>query len=276
MVPELVPGLAAGGYNLYTVKGAEGLRGALDTFSGGRVAIVVAKPPYRCPAAPYEAAMLLEHYFRKRGIRDRVKVDLYVGEPGPMGVAGQHVSAAVKDMLARKAIRYHPNHGISRVNPVAHLLHFENGHSTGYDLLAFVAPHRVPQLAVRSGLANEGDWIQVDKFSLQTRYPGVYAIGDITTISLAVGKPLPKAGVFAQGQAEVVAHNIAVEVTGQGAPTRFTGYGDCLIEMGDGIGGFARGDFYAEPAPQISLHTPGPHWHLAKLLYEKAWLRRMS
>lgn len=276
MDPEMVPGLAAAGHNLYTQAGAEGLRNALGAFKGGRMVILVAKPPYRCPAAPYEAAMLLEHSFRKRGLRAQVAVDLYVAEPGPMGVAGPEISAAVRGMIEQKGIRYHPNHLVDRVSPTARVVQFQNGRSAQYDLLAFVAPHRVPRLAIKAGLASEGAWIVVDRFTMETRHPGVYAIGDIINIPLAGGKPLPKAGVFAQQQAEVVAHNIAVAVTGRGTATRFTGHGECFIEMGDGIAGFATGNFYAEPTPQISMHTPGPQWYIAKALYEKAWLRRWS
>ena len=114
----------------------------------------------------------------------------------------------------------------------------------------------------------------MDRYTLETRYPGVYAIGDITGIPLVIGKPLPKAGVFAHGQAEVVAHNIAVAITGKGEARRFEGHGECFVEMGDGKAGFARGNFYAEPAPSVKMYRPGPHWHAAKVLFEKDWLRR--
>ena len=156
----------------------------------------------------------------------------------------------------------------------SHQLHFASDLTASYDLLAFVPPHRVPRLAIEAGLAREGAWVPVDRYTLETRYPGVYAIGDITGIPLAIGKPLPKAGVFAHGQAEVVAHNIAVAITGKGEAGRFEGHGECFIEMGDGKAGFARGDFYAEPAPSVKMYTPGPHWHAAKVLFEKDWLRR--
>jgi sulfide:quinone oxidoreductase len=276
MAPDMVPNLASAGHNLYTPAGATSLRDALAAFRGGKLVMVVSKPPYRCPAAPYEAAMLLEHYFRKRGLREKVTIEVYAAEPGPMGVAGPEVSAAVRGMITQKGIRYFPNHHLDRVNQPAQMLYFQNGRAAQYDLLAFVAPHRVPRLAVQSGLASEGGWIGIDRHTMETRFPGVFAIGDITEVPLKVGKPLPKAGVFAQGQAVVVAHNIAVAVTGQGAKTRFDGHGECFIEMGDGIAGYATGNFYAEPTPQVDIHPPGPQWFMAKQLYEKAWLRRWA
>jgi sulfide:quinone oxidoreductase len=89
-----------------------------------------------------------------------------------------------------------------------------------------------------------------------------------------MGKPLPKAGVFAEREAKVVARNIAYEITGKGERARFDGHGECFIETGDGKAGFGAGDFYAEPKPQITLHRPSRRYHLGKLLFEQNWLRR--
>jgi sulfide:quinone oxidoreductase len=274
LAPETVPGLAQAGYNLYTLEGMEGLHEALSTFTAGKLALVVANIPYKCPAAPYEAAMLLEYSFRKRKIREQVTLDLYAGEPGPMGVAGPQVSRAVREMVEQKGIHYSPDQYLTRVDPQARQLSFASGLTAKYDLLAFVPPHRVPRLVIEAGLASEGTWVPVDRSTLETRFPGVYAIGDITGIPLVIGKPLPKAGVFAHGQAEVVAHNLAVAITGKGEARRFEGLGECFVEMGDGKAGFARGNFYAEPAPTVKMYTPGPHWHAAKVLFEKDWWRR--
>ena len=274
LAPETIPGLAQAGSNLYTLEGMENLYQALSTFKAGKLVLVVASIPYKCPAAPYEAAMLLEYFCRKRKIREQVEFDLYAGEAGPMGVAGPQVSRAVREMVEQKGIHYYPDQYVTRVDPQAHQLHFASGLTASYDLLAFVPPHRVPRLAIEAGLASEGTWVSVDRSTLETRFPGVYAIGDITGIPLVIGKPLPKAGVFAHGQAEVVAHNIAVAITGKGEARRFEGHGECFVEMGDGKAGFARGNFYAEPAPTVKMYTPGPHWHAAKVLFEKDWWRR--
>lgn len=274
LAPETIPGLALAGSNLYTLEGMEHLYKALSTFTAGKLALVVASLPYKCPAAPYEAAMLLEYSFRKRKIREQVTLDLYAGEPGPMGVAGPEVSRAVREMVEKKGIHYFPDQYVTHVDPQARQLSFASGLTAKYDLLAFVPPHRVPRLAIEAGLASEGTWVSVDRSTLETRFPGVYAIGDITGIPLVIGKPLPKAGVFAHGQAEVVAHNLAVAITGKGEARRFEGHGECFVEMGDGKAGFARGNFYAEPAPSVKMYTPGPHWHAAKVLFEKDWWRR--
>ena len=189
-----------------------------------------------------------------------------------MLVAGPDVSAGVKQMLAMHGVTYHPDYQLTSVDPTAKRLNFANGAHVGFDLLAYVPPHRVPVVVRESGLVGEGGWVSVDRHTLETRFPGVFAIGDVVSIPLALGKPLPKAGVFAHGEAEVVARNIARAITGKGSPARFDGHGECFIEVGGGSAGFGGGDFYAEPKPVVKLHGPGWHFHMAKVLLEKLWL----
>ena len=272
LAPEAVPGLAQAGHNLYTPEGAEGLREARLGLREGRLAVLVSSVPFKCPAAPYEAAMLLEYDLRKRKLRDDVAVDIYTPEPGPMPVAGPEVSRQVRQMVEGKGISYHPEHAVARVESAARCIHFANGAMAGYDLLAYVPPHRAPQVVKEAGLTGEAGWVPVDRHTLETRFPGVYALGDVTGIILAMGKPLPKAGVFAHGEAEVVANNLIHLITGKGEPRSFDGHGECFLETGDGKAGFGSGDFYAEPAPQVKLRQPSRSLHLGKLAFEKFWL----
>lgn len=272
--PGAVPGLAGAGHSFYDVTGAERLRDALAAFTGGRLVVLTATPAYKCPAAPYEAAMLLEHYCRKRKIRERTQIDLYAAEAGPMGVAGPEVSAAVRQMVEAKRIGYHPEHQVVEVDAGQRRLRFANGVLAEYDLLAYVPPHRAPAVLREAGLLGSSGWMTVDRHTLETKAERVYALGDSVGIPLAMGKPLPKAGVFAHREAEVVAANIARAITGKGKPSTFDGEGECFIETGDGKAGFGKGNFYAEPVPKVTIHKPGRHWHAAKVLFEKDWLRR--
>ena len=274
LAPETIPGLAEAGHSFYTLAGAENLRDALRRFDGGRIVVLTAAPAYKCPAAPYEAAMLIEDYIRKQKLHERTRIELYAAEPGPLGVAGEEVSAGVRSMVEGKGIGYHPDHQVVEVDLTAHRLTFANGVTAEFDLLAYVPPHQAPQVVREAGLVDNTGWIPADRDSLHTAYPGVYAIGDITGIPLEMGKPLPMAGVFAERQAKVVARNIAQEITGDGEPTFFDGHGECFIETGGGKAGFGRGDFYAQPTPQIKLHSVGRRWHLGKVVFEKNWLRR--
>ncbi len=140
--------------------------------------------------------------------------------------------------------------------------------------------HRTTRVVREAGLTNEAGWIPADARTFTTSYGGVYAIGDVTTIPLpgrfSLDKPLvlPKAGIFAHKQAEVLAHNIAVEITGEGATRVFDGLGGCFIELGDGRAGYGEGDFYDPEAPAVSLRPPARRWHWVKVLIEKYWLWR--
>lgn len=220
-----VPGLPEAGHNLYDLEGTLRLRDALRAFPGGRVVTLIAGLPFKCPGAPYEAAMLIEASLRARGLRDGVQVDLYTPEPLPMPVAGKALGEAVKGMVEGKGIGVHFQHKLQAVESERRELAFENGHRAGYDLLVVIPPHRCPLVVKDSGLTGEAAWVSVDKGTLQTAHERVYALGDVTTIKLPVGLMLPKAGVFAHHQAEAVAHNVAAEITGGATRRAFDGSG---------------------------------------------------
>ncbi len=274
LAPEQVPGLVQAGHNLYSLEGATAIRDNRKGVMEGTMVVLTAKIPFKCPAAPSEAAMLLDHDLRKRKIRDRVGVSVYTPEPGPMGVAGPEVSAGVRRLLEEREIAYHPQNQVTEVNNSTKTLHFANGAQAQYNFLVYIPPHVAPTVVREAGLTGESGWVPVNRQTLETSFPGVYAIGDVTGIPLAAGMPLPKAGVFAHGEAEAVAQTIATQVAGQGDGGTFDGHGECFIEVGGGKAGFGRGNFYAEPRPEIKLHKPTRYWHAGKVLFEKDWFRR--
>ena len=272
LAPEIMPGFSEAAHTPYDLNGATGLWSALQGFDGGRIAVLVSAMPYKCPAAPYETALLLDDYLRRRGIRDRCEVEVFTPETLPLGVAGPAMGQAVVAMLEIKGIRFNPQLNPMQVDAEGQELVFSNRGPAPFDLLAGVPPHRPPQLVKESPLSNEAGWVPVDKRTLQTSHENVYAIGDVTTISLANGMALPKAGVFADGQALVVARRIADDIRGSETQAEFDGLGFCWIETGGGAAGFASGDFYAEPDPVIPLPRSGRMWHWGKILFEKYWL----
>ena len=271
---DAVSGWKPAALNFYCLKGAELTRSALASFQGGRLALVVAATPYKCPAAPYEAAMLIADDFVRRGMHEKVDLHVYTPESLPMPVAGPVLGNAVREMLEERGVGFHPNLKLERVDGEARTLVFASGERAEFDLLLGVPPHRAPSVVREAGLLSEAGWIPVDARTLKTRYDGVYAIGDITTIMLPVGKPLPKAGVFAHHEAETVARNIAAEIQGRRPESTFDGRGYCFLELGAGRAGFAGGDFYATPEPRVTMRWPGYHWHWGKVLFERWWLRR--
>ncbi|MCL4546049.1 MAG: NAD(P)/FAD-dependent oxidoreductase [Chloroflexi bacterium] len=271
LAPDALPGYVASAHNFYDLDGATALWETLQRFEGGRVAVAVSALPFKCPAAPYEAALLIEDVLRRRGVRGRTEVAVYTPEPQPMPVAGPVLGQAVTALLEQRGIAFHPNQPLQAIDPEQRALVFRDGSRAPFDLLAATPPHRPPQLIKESPLANEAGWIPVDKATLRTRFEHVYALGDVTAITLANGKPLPKAGVFAHGQALAVAQTLTAELQG-GQPAIFDGLGYCWLELGSGRAGLASGEFYGEPDPKVRLRRPGPLWHLGKVLFEHYWM----
>lgn len=269
--PQTIPGLAEWGHTFCTLDGAVRLRAALENLRSGRVLVLTAAPAYKCPAAPYEGAMLIDALLRKREVRQSVEVELHPAEPGPMVVAGPQVSAAVRAMVEAKGIAYRPGHQISRAE--AGRVTFTDGATVDFDLLVHVPPIAPPPALQGSGLVDESGWVRVDRHTLQTAFPDVYAVGDVTLIPLTMGKPLPRAGVFAHAQANVVARNIAAAIAGKDRSARFDGHGACFVETGSGKAGFGSGNFYAEPQPVVRMRRPAWYWHVGKMLFEKQIIR---
>ena len=265
LAPEAVPGLRENGYNLYDPEEVQRLRKTLADFGGGKVLVLVSRVPFKCPAAPYEAAFLIERLLRGRG--GPTEVEVCTPEALPMPVAGPEIGNAIRSMLDVRGIAFSPERKVASVG--GSQIRFDDGQAAGFDLLAYVPPHAAPKVVRDAGLTDESGWIPVDARTLRTRHERVYAIGDIAAIRLPDGKMLPKAGVFAHRQAEAVASAIATDL-GRGSAKGFDGRGMCFLETGDGAAGFASGDFYAQPR-RISMRRPSRLWLLAKVLLEKYW-----
>lgn len=272
LAPEKIQGLAQSGYNLYELQEVERLRDDLKNFTGGKVAIVISSLPFKCPAAPYEAAFLLDEYFQKKGIREKTEVSIFTPEALPMPAAGPENGKAIKAMLEKRNIKFNPEIQLVSVDPNTKKLTFEKNNDESFDLLVYVPPHQGPKVIRDSGISNEMGWIPVDKKTLKTKYDDVFAIGDIAAITLVSGKPLSKAGVFAHFEAEVVVENIISKIKGLSAKKEYDGRAFCFLELGFGKAGFASGNFYADPAPVVKMKRPGMLWHWGKILFEKYWL----
>jgi len=221
---EGVPGLERA-WTFYSLDGADGLRQEVMHFQGGRVVILVSAVPYKCPAAPYEGALLLDYYFRGRGVRDKVEIRVFTPEPQPLPVAGREVGEQVLDLLAGREVWFSPQCQVTAVDNEKKALCFQDGTEVPFDLLIATPIHRAPQVVKATGLVQSGEWVAVDRETLATPFEGVFAIGDVTAIPLANGMMLPKAGVFAHGEAEVVARNIAAALTDAWPQWAFGGEG---------------------------------------------------
>ncbi len=264
-------------HNFFTMEGAEKLKNALQNFEGGNVSIVVSSLPYKCPGAPYEGAMLIHDFLNKKQ-KNNFTVNLYTPEPLPLPVAGPELGNSVKEILTKKNIGFYPQQQMTSINYNQRKVEFASGNSMRYDLLVLIPSHKVPEVITESGLTDESGWIPINKDTLETKYENIYAIGDVTSIAIPgrwnPDKPmkLPKAGVFAHAQAITLSEIIASKILGKEPKEVFCGDGFCMLEAGEDLAGFAYGDFYATPHPEVKMKQLGKFWHLGKVLFEKWWL----
>jgi sulfide:quinone oxidoreductase len=212
--PEDVPGDHAAVHHAWEMDAALRLRDALSRFEGGRIAVGIAGTPYRCPPGPYEMTWLIEDELRRRGVRGGAEIDFFTPEAGPVGGSG-HPAEFIREHLARRGITLHTNFAIAEVDGSAKAIRAQDGRSLEFDLGIVIPPHRPSRVLYDSGMVDGPVGIAItDPDRLETRWEGVYAIGDNANM------PASKAGVVAHEEADVVAHNIAVDITGKGTPAR--------------------------------------------------------
>lgn len=219
--------------------------------------------PYPCPPAPYELAILLGDRFDARGIEAEITV--FAPVPIVLPILGASECVPLDRRLEERGITFLGNHLATEVTERS--VRFGPDEELPFDLLLTVPPHRCPSLLVEAGLAAAGGWVRVDRGTLETGHPGVYAIGDATAIPLANGMPLPKAGLFAEKEGLTVAARIAAELRGEVPTAAFDGLGACYLEMGGGEASTVSGDFFADP-PAVELSLPDAQQRVAKERFE--------
>ena len=194
LAPETVEGFDEMALSLYDPAGCGRIRAALETFTGGTVGVLIPSMPFKCPAAPYEAALLVEAYLRQKGVRSRTEIHLYTPEHQPMPIAGPELGDSLTSMLRARGIHYHPLDTFEALRPGTREVVSSDGRSEQVDLLIGVPPHQAPAILRSAGLLGVSGWIHVDPKTLRTEHDRVFAIGDVTSIKLPNGKMLPKQG----------------------------------------------------------------------------------
>jgi sulfide:quinone oxidoreductase len=244
------PGFVDGGFEYYSLAGAERLRDALPEFESGTILIGILGHPFKCPPAPFEGALLLHDYLLRRGIRDAADVRVIGPMAAPVPVT-KELSQSFLDVLGERGIEYVPSQQITELDTRRRAARLASGNSVSYDLFVGIPVHRVPEVVATSGLAVDG-WIPVDRTNLATRFADVYAVGDVA------GAPVAKAGVFAESAAEVVADDISARLHGGVLERPWQGTGSCYVEFGGGAVGKVEANFLGGPAPTARLLGPSP------------------
>lgn len=245
---DATPGLAEAGNEFYSVAGAQQLAGIIPTITEGHVVIGVCGAPFKCPPAPSECALLLHDELTARGVRDACRISFVMSLSTPVPPSPE-TSAALEAEFAQRGIEFFGGRRISALDPQRKVAKLEDGGELAFDLFLGVPKHRAAGVVVASGMTEDG-YIPVDPATLKTRFDGVYAVGDVATAGV------PKAGVFAEGAARVVAQTLIAELCGGAPPERHLGRGTCYIEFGEGRIGSVDIDFLSGPSKTGTFKAP--------------------
>lgn len=245
---DATPGLAEGGNEFYSVSGAEQLGELLPTFTQGRAIVGVCGAPFKCPPAPSEAALLLHDYLSARGVRDDCEISFVIpfGTPIP---PSPDTSRALLAAFAERGIEFVPDHRVSSLDSKRRVAVLDDGSELPYDVFLGVPKHRAPDVVLASGMTEDG-YVPVNPKTLETRFTGVYAVGDVATIGV------PKAGVFSEGAARVVGASLIARLQDGEQPGAYDGLGSCYIEFGAGRVGRVDVDFLSGPKPTGTFQEP--------------------
>jgi sulfide:quinone oxidoreductase len=245
---DATPGLADGAHEFYSVAGAERMARVLPSFTGGRAVIGVCGAPFKCPPAPSEAALLLHDYLSERELREACEITFVIPLSTPVPPSPE-TSRALEEAFAARGIELRAGRRVAALETERGVAILDDGGELPYELFLGVPRHHAPEVVRAAGLV-EDVYIPVNPRTLETRHPGVYAVGDVAAIGV------PKAGVFAEGSARVVARELIARIRGDEPPAGYDGRGSCYIEFGAGSVGRVDVDFLSGPKPTGAFHAP--------------------
>jgi len=249
LAPEKIPGLKENGFNLYDHNQLSEIHDRLMNIKYGKIAISIMGMPYKCPPAPFEASLLIDSMLKKRGVRNSIQIDFYSPAPVTLPAAGPEVSEQILELINSEKIIFHNSCKIKSVE--SNKLIFENIEAD-FDLLLFIPPHIAPKIIYDSGLAKEPGFISINR-DCKTSFENVFAVGDVTTMTVIKNMTVPKAGVFAEGEGMAVAKNIFSKIQSKGKLTLFDGKGGCFIESGKETASILEVDMFSQSKPSTSL-----------------------
>ena len=270
LAPEKIPGLIENGLNLYDHNDLSKIHDRLENIKSGKIAISIMGMPYKCPPAPFEASLLIDSMLRKRGTRDSIQIDFYSPASITLPAAGPEVSKQILELVNSEKIVFHNLCKIKSVE--SKKLIFENNEAD-FDLLLAIPPHTAPKVIYDSGLAQESGFISIDR-DCKTSFENVFAIGDVTSLTVGETMAVPKAGVFAEGEGVTVAKNIISEIQSKEESVLFDGKGGCFIESGRDTASVIEVDMFSNSKPSTNLTESTADNLSKKIEFEKERLAK--
>ncbi|MBI5022213.1 MAG: NAD(P)/FAD-dependent oxidoreductase [Ignavibacteriales bacterium] len=257
----------------YTFEGAVELSKIIPIFPGGKIEISQLSNEVKYPFAPFDAAFLLSSFYQKRGIGN---IEIILNSPNqePLPFAPSEINIQMRKLLVDQHINFLPNTQLDKNpdDPISRIT--LQTKSSEPDISIIVPPMKPPDALRLSNMLDASGWIKVNKRTMQTDFNNIYAIGDCINIKMENGHILPKAGIFANNQAEVVAFNIAQELQENSDRKEFSGYGFFFLETGNGKASYLHGNLINTEKSVLSWTDPNVTLHWSKVVLEKYWLWR--
>ncbi len=230
---------------------------AVSSMKTGKIVVGIAGLPYKCPPSPNEAALLLDEFFTRSGLRERVSINfvtpyirIYPAEP---------INEVIEPLFRERNIEMSTGFTVDRIDTAGKKVISLEGDEIPYDTLMLVPPHKPGDFLKGQEFTDEDGWIKTDKTDLHiSTYENAFAIGDVTNI------PISKAGVEAHLEGIVVGENIVSDITGNNVKALFTGRTQCSMETGYGKATFVVGT-YAKPVLKLA---PSKDKYLMKKMME--------
>lgn len=271
LAPEKILGLLENGMNLYDHNQLTEIHNKLKNMKSGNIAISIMGMPYKCPPAPFEASLLIDSMLREAGVRDSIQIHFYSPAPITLPAAGPEISQQILNLINSENIIFHDSCKIKSVEK--NKLIFQDGEEANFDLLLAIPPHIAPKIIYDSGLAKNGGFIPINR-DCKTSFENVYAVGDVTTLAVTDTMAVPKAGVFAEGEAITVAQNIIAKIQSKEESSLFDGKGGCFIESGRDTASIIEVDMFSKPKPSTKLTESTPEHLEEKIQFEKERLSK--
>ena len=241
-----------------------------------------------CFGPAYEFAYILDTELRKRRIRDRVKMTFVTPEPyiGHLGLDGVGDTKSLMESEFRNrhiswitnAKLKHVAAGTMSVEEVDEAGAVRKTHELPFGFSMMLPAFRgIPAIRGLDKLVNPRGFVVIDEFQRNPTYPEVFGIGVCVAIPPVGPTPVPvgtpKTGFMIESMATATALNIGRLLRGEPATARATWNAVCLADFGDsGVAFVAQPQI---PPRNVNWSAKGKWVHLAKVAFEKYFLRKM-
>ncbi len=242
-----------------------------------------------CFGPAYEFAMTMETDLRRRKIRDRVPMTFVTSEPyiGHLGLGGVGDSKGMMESILReKHVKWICNAKVTRVEAGKMFVteHDEDGKPKKEHELPFKYSMLLPAFkgvdAVFGieGLTNPRGFILIDEHQRNPKYKNIFGVGVCVAIPPVEQTPVPtgtpKTGYMIESMVTATAHNIGEILAGREPKERATWNAVCLADFGDSGAAFVA--LPQIPPRNVNWFSQGKWVHLAKIAYEKYFMRKMK